>query len=389
MGSKHAGSKTPLLFRAYLAVILVFFSVQSFADQAGCASAMRDLLTHVSRDTTTPKRSLNEIPELKVATYNTLNLTNSEEIGPNTIKHQQDIARVILEHDLDIVTLQEVSNIERVQNFVDTYLDRRYMLFITAGNDERGIQIAFLVKKDLPFQMKLETHADVHAVYPVTGHDRAVFSRDVPSLSIWADTQNVETDQPLVIFNGTHYKSKRDADGDPESNILRGLQVTSTVDILQQQRRENPESIVMIAGDFNGDVRTDAVFAPLRDTMRDAFDGRGISDDARITHSFHPRNGPTSYSQLDTFFVAPDKADYVSEIFVHRYKDTNGVEKRIPQSWDERNQNPSDHFPVIMKLEFKRLLEERRLLLPAVALFQPRSLPARVGFRTLPSHVAA
>ena len=356
-----AGFLQQLRAKTYLLAFVALFSTSTLA-KPPCTAAMQSLLTGISRDTVTPKRSLEEIPELKMGTYNTLYLMKGLDSTPRVIKHRQDVAQAILENDLDVITLQEVSDFDKLQKFSDTYLQGRYIPFLSAGNDERGIQIAFLVKKDLPFQMKLESHADTRGIHPVTGQEIEIFSRDTPTLSIWSDTQDVASDDPLVIFNGTHLKSKRDSNGDPESRLMRAAQVKATVGILDAKRAKHPSSMVMIAGDFNGDVAKEAEFAALRESMVDVFETQNLSEADRITHSFHPNGGKTSYSQLDAFFVSPDKASYVSKAFVHRYKDASGNVKRLPRSFGERMNNPSDHFPVILKMNFRKMLEDRRLL---------------------------
>jgi endonuclease/exonuclease/phosphatase family metal-dependent hydrolase len=352
-------------FLSYLLVFTVFSSRPVFANESSnCSAALRSLLDTVTRDTQTPKRKLGDITELKLGTYNTLNLMQDADTSAAGMSHREDIAEVILQNDLDVVTLQEVSGLDQLQKFADTHLLGRYMPFITAGNDERGIQVGFLVKKDLPFQMKLQTHADVRAVYPVTGEERRIFSRDVPTLSIWSDAQDPATDNPLVIFNGTHFKSKRDADGDPESRILRATQAKAAAEILKKQKEENPRSLILLAGDFNGDIRSEAEFQPLRDSMRDVLEIYGVKDEDRITHSFHPRGGTASYSQLDAFFMFGDHARYILDAWVHRYKDARGLEKEIPRTFKQRRDNPSDHFPLLLKLQFQDLLNDATAALP-------------------------
>lgn len=356
-----AGFLQRLRNKTYLIAFIALFSVPAVAAPA-CTQAMQNLLEGISRDTTTPKRPLSAISELKMGSYNTLYLMKGLDTTPRVIEHRKDVALAILENDLDVVTLQEVSDFDKLKAFSDTYLGGRYMPFLTAGNDERGIQIAFLVKKDLPFQMKLETHAETRGIHPITGQDIEIFSRDVPTLSIWSDTQDVAKDDPLVILSGTHFKSKRDSNGDPESRLMRAAQVKAAVGILDEKRTKYPDSMVMMAGDFNGDVSKEAEFAALRESMVDVFNTQNMSEADRITHSYHPNGGPTSYSQLDAFFVSPDKTQYVSSAFVHRYKDAHGNVKRLPRSFAERMQNPSDHFPVILKMNFRKMLEDRRLL---------------------------
>jgi endonuclease/exonuclease/phosphatase family metal-dependent hydrolase len=356
------GTRHRNLSIALSAALLVFFGFAPHLSAQSCTAAIRHVLDDVALSSQVPKRSLEELPELRMGTFNTYNLMQSAD-GAYQKGHNKrlGIAAPILENDLDIVVLQEVENLRSLEDFVAQYLHRRYDVLLSQGNDSRGIQVAYLVKRDLPFRITFDSHADTRAVYTVTGEETKIFSRDVPSLRIWAHSQNADNDDPLIVIYGTHFKSKRSKPGDPESRVLRRTQVEASVEIIRRDKNAHPSSLMMIAGDFNGDVRVEAEFAPLREILRDAFDtlAEALSDADRVTHTFHPQNGPTSYSQIDAFFVSPEKSDYVSGAFVHRYKDEAGNIKPLPSSWHERNTNPSDHFPVILKLNFRRLLEER------------------------------
>ncbi|UPT73584.1 MAG: hypothetical protein M0D55_17245 [Elusimicrobiota bacterium] len=111
-----------------------------------------------------PVRSLSSIRQLKLGSYNVLNLFQNvgkhvpDETNPGKLKKVSDAApkeewslraqgQVILENDLDIVTLQEVENAAALEDFNRNYLDGKYKVFLIEGNDERGIDVAFLVKK--------------------------------------------------------------------------------------------------------------------------------------------------------------------------------------------------------------------------------------------------
>jgi len=342
----------------YLSVIIAISALAPGVQANSCSRALVSILKPLRPSAPQAPRSLTEIPELRFGTYNTYNLMQSADgasIKSDLKRH--GVAAPILEHDLDIVVLQEVENLNAIKSFSEKYLKDRYDVLLSTGNDARGIQVAFLVKKDLPFRIKLDTHVDARAIYPVTGQETAIFSRDLPAIRLWENSQNPETEDPLVVFYGTHFKSKRDKDGDPESRILRRVQVETAASIIRDDKKKHPSSFVMLAGDFNGDVRTDPEFEPLRSFMVDAFEAQATTplDAERITHSFHPHDAPATYSQIDAFFVAPENSALVTETFVHRYKNEAGEIKPVPRSWDERDLNPSDHFPVILKIELQTI----------------------------------
>jgi len=314
-------------------------------------------------------RTLESIKQLKVGSYNVLNLF--ENVGkhvpdpdnPGKLKKISDAkpkneaslraqGKVILENDLDIVTLQEVENIAALRAFNETYLEGKYEVHLIEGNDERGIDVAFLVKKDLPFLVEQRSHKEETWIDPVLGGGpRTLFSRDLTALVVRAPGKSA----PLFVLFGTHFKSKRDRDGDPESRIVRGAQVKRAAEIIERYRGEFGADVpMMLAGDFNGEVATEAEFKPLYEAagLVDSFDAspNPPSKQDRITHTYHPRGGPTHYGQMDAVLVS--KGMRVMKAEAYRYKDAQGRIKPIPKTYEERETNPSDHFPVIVTLDF-------------------------------------
>lgn len=318
-----------------------------------------------------PVRSLESIKQLKVGSYNVLNLF--ENVGkhvpdpenPGKLKKVSDVkpkdeaslraqGKVILENDLDVVALQEVENVAALADFNANYLDGKYDVFLIEGNDERGIDVAFLVKKDLPFAVEQRSHKEETWVDPILGGEPTkLFSRDLTSLVVRAPGKP----QPLFVLFGVHFKSKRDRGGDPESRIMRGAQVNRAAEIIGRYRAEfGEETPVMIAGDFNGEVPNESEFKPLFEAagLIDSFDAtpNPPSDKDRVTHTYHPKGGATHYGQMDAVLVSKGLRGAVKKAEVYRYKDEDGKVRAIPKTYEERSQNPSDHFPVVVTLDF-------------------------------------
>jgi len=354
------------LFKALILSLAIVGTLQSTGSHANCVTPLRELLAASHKIASgTQKRSLKQIPELRFGTYNAYNLMGSADGKVAKAESKRvGVASVILDNNLDVVVLQEVENEAALKQFASQYLNDLYEPLMSRGNDQRGIQIAYLVKKDLPFQIELLSHAKSTATYPVTGNVQPIFSRDLPALKIWSESQDSKTEDPLVSFFGTHFKSKRDRGGDPESRILRGAQVQAASEIIETEMQMHPKSFVMIAGDFNGDVRLEKEFDPLKRVLKDAFDmqSRQMSDEERVTHTFHPRGGATHYSQIDAFLVKDSDPALIKEARVYRYKDAAGQEKPIPDTYNAREENPSDHFPVLFNLDFQKLLNDRNLM---------------------------
>jgi hypothetical protein len=316
-------------------------------------------------------RTLESIKQLKMGSYNVENLF--EQVGshvpdpanPGRLKKISDAkpkpewalraeGKLILENDLDIVTLAEVEDVKALQDFNDRFLDGKYRVFLIEGNDERGIDVAFLVKKDLPFEIEQRSHKEETWSDPtLPGAPRTLFSRDLTSLIVRAPGKT----QPLFVLFGTHYKSKRDRPGDPESNIERAAQVERTAEILERYKKEfGPDVKMMVAGDFNGAVADEAAYKPLYAAagLTDSFDAAPVKSSAaeRITHTYHPRGGPAHYAQMDAILVSRSLRGTVQSAKVYRYKNPDGTERPLPKTYEERELNPSDHFPLIVTLDF-------------------------------------
>ncbi len=322
-----------------------------------------------------PIRTLAAIKQLKIGSYNVENLF--EQVGkhvpdpanPGKLKKISDAkpkpewalreeGRIILENDLDILTLAEVEDIQALEDFNTRFLNGKYRTFLIEGNDERGIDVAFLVKKDMPLEIEQRSHKEESWVDPVLGGGpKPLFSRDLTSLVVRAPGKA----RPLFVLFGTHYKSKRDRDGrDPESVIMRTAQVQRTAEIMGRYRTEfGPDVPMLIAGDFNGAVGEEAAYKPLFDVagLTDSFDAAPVaaSKEERITHTYHPRGEPAHYAQMDAVLVSQSLRGAVQSAKVYRYKNPDGTERPIPKTFQERELNPSDHFPLLVTLDFSHI----------------------------------
>ena len=323
-----------------------------------------------------PMRRLEDIKELRFGTYNVENLFRSvgkyepdlSEPGKRDLVaqgqakpewQQRGVAQAILDSDLDIVSVEEVEDIQTLEEFSRKYLGGQYRALLIEGNDERGIDIGFLVKKDIPFEIEHRTNKDEMWTDPEgDGQPQKLFSRDLPVMIVRASGRA----QPLFVYLGTHYKSQRPrSHNDPTSEKLRRAQVERTAEIITRLRAEFGKDVpLMLGGDFNGAVDA-ATFDALRQAgagLTDALDlaEPPLSTMERVTETFHPRGQPALKSQLDAIFLSQTMRPLVDMAKVYRYKDANGKEKPIPDTWEERAKNPSDHFPVLVTIKFQPLL---------------------------------
>jgi hypothetical protein len=319
------------------------------------------------------ERSLDQVKELRVMAYNTENFflhLGADAKEPldvfkkrvdselKTDAQMQAEARAIKDENPDLIVVEEMENLETLQSFDDQYLGGVYKAFLTVGNDQRGINIGFLVKKDLPLQVTLETHKDETWVDPTSGATEKLFSRDAPALLVRREGDRADS-TPALIFIGNHAKSQRDRPNDPKSTIMRTAQMKAIASLVSDYEKQyGSQTPIIVGGDFNNDVRNCPEVQPIRDTMVDAFDAKGITGIARMTHSFHPRSGGPSYHQLDALFVTPGLKGDIESMEAYRYKDAQGQPLPLPQTFEERSRNPSDHFPILMTLSTQEIFPE-------------------------------
>ena len=327
-------------------------------------------------DDKTSKRDLSKMDELRMLAFNTMNLQESVgrfEIDPKTgekkfipgriIKPESEVLGVceaIKRANPDMAVLTEVESIHALDAVNRKCLEEQYFLILIEGNDDRGIDVSFLVKKDLPFDMVIQSQKLVHTQY--LGKDTIAFSRDFPVLEIrmkGADPKST----PLMILAGTHLKSQRDSGKkDPGSREKRRVQVETMTQILKgyESRYKTPVPFFTM-GDFNGDLQDAPEFKGMSQSgYVDSFNAAKIpvGDPRRTSHVFFDGSGKRDDSQLDGIFISQKLADCLGlkSIEALPYLDKQGKPKPLPKNHDERDQNPSDHYPLLGIFDFSKIL---------------------------------
>jgi len=315
-------------------------------------------------------RTLSQMPELRLMTYNVENLfvhqgqyerTSAIDMHKKSEPHEkspeavQEIANIIHEEHPDLLVLEEVEGDGALTSLNSEYLNNDYKTFMLPGNDVRGIQIGFMLKADLDLQVDLESHKDIMWMDPVDQKEVPLFSRDLPALIV----RQKGALAPSLIVLGNHAKSKRNRPGDHESNILRTAQFQGIAEIIRGYQQKFGDKIpIILAGDFNTNVQKSAELAPIRNILQDSFDltEAPINNLDRVTHTFHPFHGPREAQQMDAVMVNAPLAAAIAGIHVYRYKDAQGKMKPLPATFQDRAKNPSDHFPVIVDISVAPLL---------------------------------
>lgn len=272
--------------------------------------------------------------------------------APKTPKQQQELAEAFHEERPDFVIATEVESVNALKEYSNKNLREAYDSYLTEGNDPRGIDIGLLVKKGLKVEVESRTNKQVMWNDPVTKTSIPLFSRDLP---VWI-IKDAKTKKPLMALVGMHAKSKRNRDGDTESNIWRTAQMQKGAEIVNELAKElGPDVPLLWGGDFNTDIQTSHEVAPIKSSFRDSFDAakKSIAPNFRITHTYHPKQGPADAKQMDAIFVRQSDANKIEQAHIYRYRDAEGRVKAIPKTFQQREQNPSDHFPVVVDLRLE------------------------------------
>lgn len=215
------------------------------------------------------------------------------------------IARTILEHDFDLVTLCEIGGLETLDNFNGLYLANRYDCFLYEENSRRGIYVGALLKKGrFPGARAVNVEGE--------------FSRNLLRLDLGSEGGN------LQVF-AVHLKSQRGEDRGIEFRVEEVKRLASMI----------PRRKALVMGDFNGILirgMHQFEFEPLLELpLSDVLAAAGIPQAERHTHWYFGNGGRGS--QLDYIFCTHDIE--VLEASVISYGE--------PSNRAERDRLPSDH----------------------------------------------
>lgn len=319
--------------------------------------------------------------KLKIVTWNVLDLKIPEaeypagsEAARNTSQRDQTqfaksegqllmMKRVMEDMDADIYVLQEVFSRESLKYVVEKYLGDKYEVVIEKGNDERGINVGFLVKKTLNVSFELQSHKDLrfkqnYGVYPA---GLPIFARDLPALYLrQKDGSNSRaSDDPDLVVLGAHFKSKRSTNGDFESTNRREVEAQSAAKIVMELDKQFGGKVpVLLAGDFNTRIMEASETKALRENLKESLSlmGDKLTYDDKVTHTYHPFKRRMDAKQVDAQLLNDALAGKLVKSYVYHYKDQNGQDKVYTGKWESksypltighRKQNPSDHMPIV------------------------------------------
>jgi endonuclease/exonuclease/phosphatase family metal-dependent hydrolase len=288
----------------------------------------------------------------------------STSITPNKeLAKTWGLAHTIQDTKADIVMLNEVGSIDSLKNFNELFLANQFDCFLEEGNSNRGIDVGYLIRKDLKLKSVLISHKNrpIDFLYPhetVTsaGGKSHYFSRDVAELRLFHEESNTLV---LVILL-THLKSKLDPDGiDVQGRLRRGAELKMLMQIYKEVETEvGAQTPILVAGDFNGIAAKNS----MEDEFKSIYENTDLLDalevaekpqEERFTQVQIMHSGKRNYIQIDYILMNKILMPYVdkSQTRVYRFKSDLNIELPIPNNIDERDRLPSDHYPVVLCLK--------------------------------------
>jgi endonuclease/exonuclease/phosphatase family metal-dependent hydrolase len=256
------------------------------------------------------------------------------------------LGQTIMDSGADIVMMTEVGGAESLANFAKFILADQYLALSLPSNSDRGIDLGYLVKKELAFKVEIHSHIDFPLPLPAKR-----FSRDVLRLDL-KHNGNI-----TCIFLLVHIKSKLDLKrADFEGRTRRELEVKGLVDIYKDLLHHQVP--ILVGGDFNGhagEKDTEEEFRPIyaETDLKDIAYLAQLPDEERFSYIYFNRGGNRFVQQIDYLFISEKYAHLLvpSECFFPRYRHLNGGPLPIPKRIEHKNTLPSDHYPFLATLK--------------------------------------
>lgn len=274
---------------------------------------------------------------------------------PQLRKKQKPLSKIwgltnaIMDINPDILMLIEVGGKESLEHFNHYFLKDQYVPHFVETNSKRSIDLAFLVKKDLTLHAQAISNREATVnVGSYRGSGVAArFSRDVAELHIYHGKEI------KLILLLTHLKSKISTDKDFQGRDLRQAEAEALANLYRKVAEKNPNTPIIVGGDLNSDLASPELEALTQTNLTDFHELIGSTSEDRISLVHFDYQGAAHPQTLDYLLISPHlKTKIIKEkSFTYRYKSFD-VPHPLPTTVHQRFHMPSDHFPLVLTLEF-------------------------------------
>jgi endonuclease/exonuclease/phosphatase family metal-dependent hydrolase len=258
-------------------------------------------------------------------------------------------ARAILDIDADVYLLTEVGGRDSLENFNRHFLGDRYEPCFVEGNSRRSIDLGFLVRKGLGLDFETRSNKDAPVeVHTYQGKYVARFSRDVAELRL-RDGAGLR-----LILLLVHLKSKLSTDQDFRGKDGRTAEAIALAGLYNDLRAACPEAPIVVGGDFNAELASLELELLNHTDLADFHELLGTPPAERISLIHFDLADQAHPQTLDYLLVSPHLRQAIvrERSFTYRYRGFYGVPEPLPRSFRERAQLPSDHYPVVLTINW-------------------------------------
>lgn len=274
----------------------------------------------------------------------------------------KELARAITEFEADIIFLSEVGGEDSLEIFCRDYLLNVYDYSILKGNSDRGIELAYLIKKESKIIFTQISHKErpLYLKFPEEKNVVHKMSRDIAELQVFDSIDSQKSNSPKLIILGVHLKSHWDRKGlDPAGRKKRKAELGLLLQVFKKRQAEYKSKIpVLLCGDFNGHLSgpdEGEEFQDLRDNpdLVDLFDLLNLPHSQRTTFVAYNRDKEFLGLAMDYWIIPKSFEQDVDKknSGIFRYTDLAKRQIPLPQTRGAKNDLPSDHYPVLLELK--------------------------------------
>lgn len=255
---------------------------------------------------------------------------------------RKTIARRIEKMDLDILSVQEVEDIDTLRYFVRHELTKPLYphIVLIEGNDPRLIDLGLLSKYPIGAVTSWQ-----HITHSHTPKER-VFSRDLLQVEILDHSRS----RTLLTLFSTHLKShfvpfhQDQEKGKKESNEKRKRQADAASWIIEKEMR--PQSKYVVLGDFNDAVDSTYLQPLIKNNNLNLKNGLIGAKETRPspssssplktthwTHRYKPSGKEAQYELFDQIWLSPSLAHVQTAAWIDRREKMGGDGSDHDPAW--------------------------------------------------------